>query len=161
MPTTLNVAAVDVVHPGWHQGSPDLLSEQALLTALHEELGCVATLMCIGTPHYSISEFEILARVVDGRTAAAGVEVYASTSREIAEHVEQAPELAPVLAFGANIVVDTCTYLAPVVRETTGAIVTNSGKWAHYGPSNLRRRVGLMSLEDCVRSAETGRVVAT
>lgn len=344
VPTTLNVAAVDVVHPGWHQGPPDLLSEQAQLTALHEELGCVATLtcapyqrmlrpragehiawaesnaiafansvlgartdrygdftdlcaaltgrvpdvglhrtenrratlvvhvpgvvdtglardlyfaamgyvlgsrstdhvpvmiglpadasedelkalgacaasagaialfhavgitpeaetlahatggadakltqitvsadelrqavrslcplregeavaaLCLGTPHYSISEFENLARVVDGRRAAAGVEVYVSTSREIAAHVEQAPELAPVLAFGANLVVDTCTYLAPVVRETTGAIVTNSGKWAHYGPGNLRRRVGLMSLADCVRSAETGRVAAT
>lgn len=344
VPTTLNVAAVDVVHPGWHQGPPRLLSEQAVLTTLHEELGCVATLtcapyqrmlrpgvgdhiawaesnaiafansvlgartdrygdftdlcaaltgrvpyvglhrpenrratlivrapdieetglardlyfasmgyllgsrsidhipaviglpvdaseddlkalgacaasagavalfhavgitpeaatlsdatggtngtvkeiavsardlretvrslcplragekiaaVCLGTPHFSIREFENLARIVYGRRAAADVEVYVSTSREIAAHVEHTPDLRPVLSFGARLVVDTCTYLAPVVRETTGAIVTNSGKWAHYGPGNLGRRVGLMSLERCLRSAETGRVAAS
>ncbi|MFD2497900.1 aconitase X [Rhizorhabdus histidinilytica] len=117
--------------------------------------------VCLGTPHFSIAEFEHLARIVDGRRASVDVEVYVSTSREIAAHVERTPELGPVLSFGAKLVVDTCTYLAPVVRETTGAIVTNSGKWAHYGPGNLGRRVGLMTLEQCVRSAETGRVAAS
>jgi predicted aconitase len=340
VPTTLNVAAVDVVHPGWHQGPAGILAEQALLTELHEELGCVATLtcapyqrmlrprlgdniawaesnaivfsnsvlgartdrygdftdlcaaltgrvpyvglhrpenrratlivrapdidatglardlyyaaigyvlgsrssghvpvvsglpsnaseddlkalgacaasagsialfhavgitpeattvsqatggikaglktvtitsddlheavrslcpvqpgekiaaVCLGTPHFSIAEFENFARLVHGRRASPDVEVYISTSREIAAHVESASELSAVLAFGTKLVVDTCTYLAPVVRETTGAIVTNSGKWAHYGPGNLGRRVGLMALEQCVRSAETGQ----
>ena len=47
VPTTLNVAAVDVTHPGWHQGPPDLLDAQAELTALHEQLGCVATLTAL------------------------------------------------------------------------------------------------------------------
>lgn len=115
--------------------------------------------VCLGTPHFSLAEFGRLARLVDGRRAAGGVEVYVSTSREIAGHVEQAPEFCAIGAFGVRLVVDTCTYLAPVVRETTGAIITNSGKWAHYGPGNLGRRVGLMSLEQCVRSAEAGRVV--
>jgi len=47
-----------------------------------------------------------------------------------------------------------------VVREGGGAILTTSAKYAHYGPGNLKRRVGLRTLEDCVRSAELGRVVA-
>ena len=46
VPTTLNVAAVDVVHPGWHCGPPELLDAQRELTELHERLGCVATLTC-------------------------------------------------------------------------------------------------------------------
>jgi len=114
--------------------------------------------MCIGTPHFSLAEFARFADAVRGRRAADGVEVYISTSREIAAQVAATPELAPVIEFGAKLVVDTCTYLAPVVRETHGAIVTNSGKWAHYGPGNLGRRAGLMTLARCIRSAELGKV---
>ncbi len=114
--------------------------------------------VCLGTPHFSIAEFEWLAVLVEGKPAAPDVEVYVSTSREIAAHVERASSLESLAQFGVRIVVDTCTYLAPVVRRTNGAIVTNSGKWAHYGPGNLKRRAGLMTLERCVRSARIGKV---
>ena len=55
-------------------------------------------------------------------------------------------------------ILDTCTYLAPVVPATDGAVLTNSAKWAHYGPGNLGLRTGLMSMERCIRSAELGTV---
>ncbi|WP_447763509.1 aconitase X [Sphingopyxis panaciterrae] len=115
--------------------------------------------MCLGTPHFSLTEFAVLAKLVEGRTAAPGVEVFVSTSREIAEAVETGPFGPPLAAFGMQLVVDTCTYLAPVVNRD-GAIVTNSAKYAHYGPGNLGRRVGLMSMERCVRSAVSGKVAA-
>lgn len=124
------------------------------------EIGEPIAAMCLGTPHFSLSEFAVLAAAVEGRRTAAGVEVYVSTSREIAARVQEDPAFRAISAFGVRLVVDTCTYLAPVVRATQGVIVTNSGKWAHYGPGNLGRRVGLMTLERCVRSAEAGRVVA-
>ena len=54
---------------------------------------------------------------------------------------------------------DTCTYITPVLREITGSVMTDSGKWAWYAPSNLGVDVALGSLEDCVRSAAAGRVV--
>ena len=37
--------------------------------------------------------------------------------------------------------------------------MTNSGKFAHYTPSNTGYGVVYGSLEDCVRSAASGRVV--
>lgn len=114
--------------------------------------------LCLGTPHYSMTEFQALSAAVAGRRAAAGVEVYVSTSREIAAVVDRDDRLAPLRDFGVKIVVDTCTYVAPVVRNSTGAIVTTSAKYAHYGPGNLRRRVGLMTLQRCIRSAELGKV---
>ena len=46
VPTTLNVAAVDVVHPEWSAGAPGLLADQAELTALYETMGCLPTLTC-------------------------------------------------------------------------------------------------------------------
>jgi predicted aconitase len=114
--------------------------------------------VCLGTPHFSIDEFARLAKLVDAQASSASVEVYVSTSREIEAEVRRRSDLACLFDFGVDIVVDTCTYLAPVVRESTGAIATNSGKWAHYGPGNLKRRVGLMTMERCVRSAVLGEV---
>lgn len=116
--------------------------------------------VCLGTPHYSIREFALFARAVEGRRRSPGTEVYVSTSREIATTIESDPAFDALYAFGVNIVVDTCTYLAPVVRQTSGLILTTSGKYAHYGPGNLGRRVALMTLERCIRSAEAGKVAA-
>ena len=114
--------------------------------------------VCLGTPHYSIDEFDDLATLIARQAGAASVEVYVSTSREIEAQVRSESRFSPLFAFGVNIVVDTCTYLAPVVREREGSIVTNSGKWAYYGPGNLKRRVGLLTLDRCLRSAVLGRV---
>jgi predicted aconitase len=38
-------------------------------------------------------------------------------------------------------------------------LMTNSGKFAHYGPSNTGYEVLYGSLEDCVESAVAGRLV--
>ena len=60
---------------------------------------------------------------------------------------------------GVTVVTDTCTYITPVLHEVTGPVMTDSGKWAWYAPTNLGFDVALGSLEDCVRSAAEGRVV--
>jgi predicted aconitase len=118
-----------------------------------ESVGAV----CLGTPHYSISEFGLLSQALRGRQRAPTVELYVSTSREIAALVEQEDEFEPLRKFGVRIVVDTCTYVAPVVRNA-GLILTTSAKFAHYAPGNLQRRTALMTLERCLRSAELGTV---
>jgi predicted aconitase len=115
--------------------------------------------VCLGTPHYSIAEFGLLNAALRGRQRAATVEFYVSTSREIAAVVEQQEEFEPLRKFGVRIVVDTCTYVAPVVRNA-GLILTTSAKYAHYAPGNLKRRTALMTLERCLRSAEAGTVAA-
>lgn len=123
-------------------------------------VGEAVAAICLGTPHYSLAEFDMLNEAVVDRRRGAGVELYVSTSREIAAQVEHDGRFAHLRQFGIKIVVDTCTYLAPVVRDTAGLILTTSGKYAHYGPGNLGRRVALMTLERCIRSAESGRVAA-
>jgi predicted aconitase len=112
--------------------------------------------VCLGTPHFSLSEFESLANLVADRRSV--VDFYVSTSREIVSQLADQPWAGHLTEFGVKTVVDTCTYLSPVVRHCQGVILTNSGKWAHYGPGNLGRRIGLMSLSDCLLSAERGHV---
>jgi predicted aconitase len=123
------------------------------------EVGEPISAVCLGTPHYSPSEFAILSAALDGRRIDPNVSIFVSTSREIAGFVEADATLGVLREAGVKIVVDTCTYLAPVV-QAPGLIVTTSAKYAHYGPGNLSRRIALMSLERCLRSAELGHVAA-
>lgn len=115
--------------------------------------------LCVGTPHFSLQEFRRMAGLVQGQRAAHGVDVLVSTSREIAGQVEAAGWAEPLRAFGMRIVVDTCTYLNPVALASAGIVVTNSAKWAHYAPGNIRRRSALMSLQRAVRCAVAGQIV--
>ncbi len=45
------------------------------------------------------------------------------------------------------------------MRELRGAVMTNSGKWAHYAPNNLGVEVAFGSLAECLASAARGRVI--
>jgi len=56
-------------------------------------------------------------------------------------------------------VVDTCTYITPILQEAVGAVMTNSGMWAYYAPGNLGVEVAFGELEACVASALAGRVI--
>ena len=49
--------------------------------------------------------------------------------------------------------------LLSIAKAKNGVLMTNSGKFAHYGPSNTGYDVLYGSLEDCVESAITGEVV--
>ncbi|PZU65878.1 MAG: hypothetical protein DI546_23590, partial [Rhizobium sp.] len=48
----------------------------------------------------------------------------------------------------------------PVFPTKTRALMTNSGKYAHYGPGLSGRAVRFGSLADCVESALTGRAAS-
>ena len=60
---------------------------------------------------------------------------------------------------GVEILVDTCSYIAPVLRPAGGAVMTDSAKWAYYAPGNLGFDVVYGSTASCVRSAVAGRIV--
>jgi len=46
VPTTLNVAAIDLVHPEYSQASPSLTEAQRSMTRAYQDLGCQPTLTC-------------------------------------------------------------------------------------------------------------------
>ena len=115
--------------------------------------------LCAGTPHFSLQEFKHLAERVRGRKARQSVDVFISTSRETAGQLDSADWADQLWEFGVKIIVDTCTYLTPVVLRGEGIIVTNSAKWAHYAPGTINSRSALMSMERCIRCAEQGKIV--
>ena len=113
--------------------------------------------VAVGSPHFSIEEFEQLAALVPGDRLT--VPFYVCTARATLEEAESRGFAQPLRAAGVEIVVDTCVVVTPILPATDGVLMTNSGKFAHYGPSNTGYEVVYGSLDDCVESARTGRVV--
>jgi predicted aconitase len=113
----------------------------------------------LGTPHFSRAEFARLAHLLAGETAHRSVEVFVSTSRAVLEEATQDGSIATCEAAGARIVVDTCTYVTPILGTDVRHAMTNSAKWAWYAPTNLDVSVTLGTLEECVASAVAGRLV--
>ena len=131
--------------------TPDMLraARDRLSTAGDGAIDCVA----LGSPHFSEAEFADLRRLAAGRRF--HVPVYVCTRRDLVER----NDLSDLEAAGAVIVADTCVVVTPILPSTGGVLMTNSGKFAHYGPANLGYDVVFGSLEDCVASAVAGRVV--
>jgi predicted aconitase len=118
--------------------------------------GSELSAVSIGTPHFSVSEFEGLLALLDGRRAA--VDFYVSTGRGVLAEIEARGWVPALDDAGVQVVVDTCTYITPIIRRDGGLVMTNSAKWAYYAPANLGIGVVFGSTEECVRSAIGGRV---
>lgn len=125
-----------------------------LSTTSREDLAAVS----LGTPHFSLAEFEALLPLLDGVRVDPGVDLYVSTGRDVLAEVERRGWLSVLDAAGARIVTDTCTYITPIMRVQDGPVMTNSAKCAWYAPANVGAEVVFGSLEECVRSAALGRV---
>jgi predicted aconitase len=117
------------------------------------------TAVSLGTPHFSVAEFERLAALLAKLPGPdPSVDVYVSTGRHTLTEAEKRGLLASIEEAGIKVVVDTCTYVTPILRRD-GVVMTNSAKWAYYAPGNLGVEVVFGSLEECVRSAGAGRVI--
>ena len=116
-------------------------------------------LVVLGSPHFSLEEFRQLAPLLDGKTRSAHVEFLVTTSRIMSELARAAGCLDPLTQFGGKLTVDTCILATPMLPPTVKTLMTNSGKYAFYSPGLLDVEVVYGSLEDCVDSAVTGRVV--
>ena len=115
--------------------------------------------VCIGTPHFSMREFERLVPLLAGEKVHPGTRFYVTTSRFVLAELEARGWREICESAGVELIVDTCTYFPPVFAGSTGTVMTNSAKWAYYAPESLGARVAFGSLAECVRSGLAGRVV--
>jgi hypothetical protein len=117
----------------------------------------VVDAVAVGSPHFSLAEFTTLDRLLRG--VKLRIPFFACTARDTLHELERRGMVDGLRAAGIDIVVDTCVVVTPILPAHGGVLMTNSGKFAHYGPSNTGYEVIYGSLEDCVRSAEVGAVV--
>jgi predicted aconitase len=126
-----------------------------LSTSTSTDLGIVS----LGTPHYSLTEFERLVELLDDRSIHPSVDCYVSTGREVLAAIQQRGWLDRLENAGIQLVTDTCTYVTPVMARRSGVAMTDSAKWAYYAPGNIGVEVVFGATSDCVESAVAGRVV--
>jgi len=116
-------------------------------------------MVILGSPHFSLAEFSLLAPLVAGQRTHPRVKFLVTSSRLMQQRAREAGILDAILGFGAQITLDTCILASPMLPPEIRTLMTNSAKYAYYAPSLLNTRVTFGSLADCVRSAIEGRVV--
>jgi predicted aconitase len=132
----------------------DLLSSWRELNSARDNRVDVVSL---GNPHFSLSEFAHLARLCRGRQRHPQVVLAITCGRAVLEQAREAGHIAVIEAFGATLVTDTCWCMLgePVIPLAAETLMTNSGKYAHYAPGLVGRKVHFASLAECVDAACT------
>ncbi|KJZ63765.1 cis-3-hydroxy-L-proline dehydratase [Pseudomonas fluorescens] len=128
-----------------------LLSWRELNSARDNRVDVVS----LGNPHFSLSEFAHLARLCRGRHKHPEVVLAITCGRTVLEQAREAGHIAVIEAFGATLVTDTCWCMLgePVIPLAAKTLMTNSGKYAHYAPGLVGRKVHFANLAECVDAA--------
>lgn len=115
-------------------------------------------LVSLGNPHFSFTEIACTAELCRGRKKAAAVRLAITCGREVYARAAAAGLVADLEHFGAEFLNDTCWCMVDrnQVSGTDAALMTNSAKFAHYGPGITDRQFYFSSLPACIDAACTG-----
>lgn len=114
-------------------------------------------LVALGSPHASLAECRAFADALAGRKAA--VATILTVGRRVMRDARADGTLGRLEEAGAQVVPDLCwcSITEPVFPPATRALMTNSGKYAHYGPGLSGRAVRFGGLAGCAAAAVSGR----
>ena len=137
------------------------ITKQALTTSFNElntAKSNAVDMVCIGNPHLSLTECETLARLVLNKKRDANVRFIVTLGREIHNEAAGHGYIDTLERFGVEIITDTCWCMItePVIPKNATILMTNSGKYAHYGPALVQRDMHFANLESCVKASCTG-----
>ncbi|WP_259759169.1 cis-3-hydroxy-L-proline dehydratase [Pseudomonas sp. GCEP-101] len=112
-------------------------------------------LVSLGNPHFSATECAELAKLVAGRRKHPDVALVITLGRAVQEEARAAGDVQVLEDFGAQLLNDTCWCMIgePVIPPACTTLMTNSAKYAHYGPGLAGRAVHFGSLAACVEAA--------
>ncbi len=121
-------------------------------------------LIALGNPHLSVSECQTLVELItksdQTEERSPHVRIMACISRAVQAQAEERGLIEPLQNFGIEFINDTCWCMLldpPVIPAAPDAtILTNSGKYAHYGPGLTQRKFKIGSTADCISAARTG-----
>ncbi len=145
-------------HPAARTVNVSLVDLRAARAQLTTAVGSFLDVVAFGSPHCSLSECRALATLMASQQAAPDVDVFVTTSRAVRDLLARTGDLAVLEAFGARVTADTCIVVAPLVKPNARVLMTNSAKYAHYGPGLLRVESVFATTAECVASAVAGKV---
>jgi len=132
-------------------------------------------LVALGNPHLSVQECQDLVTLIQSLSSSSSlsqpltkhpnVRIMACLSREIHSQADAQGHIDVLKDFGVEFINDTCWCMLldpPVIPPDANAIIlTNSGKYAHYGPGLTNRKFRYGSTVECVLTATTGEYPST
>ena len=127
--------------------------------ALSTHPGNRLDMVVLGSPHFSVTEFQALVPLVRGKERHPDVRFLVTCSRAVREVIGRMGLLEDLKAFGASLTVDTCPLTTPMLPADIKVLMTNSAKYAYYSPGLLNTAVVFGRLADCVDSAVAGKVI--
>ncbi|MCY3628823.1 MAG: aconitase X catalytic domain-containing protein [Bacteroidota bacterium] len=146
-------------------GKPPLRSATITMDMLRTVRGELTTtdddqldMIALGSPHFSLNEFALLSKLVEGKYKHERVQFLITASRVVRALADKAGYLEAIRRFGGDVTVDTCILTSPMLPDSINVLMTNSAKYAYYAPGLLGTRVVYGSLGDCVQSAMLGRI---
>lgn len=113
-------------------------------------------LVAIGSPHASLEECRSFADALQGGRVA--IPTIITAGRQIIAAAKGDGTLERLEVSGVEIIPDLCwcSISEPVFPVAAKALMTNSGKYAHYGPGLSGRAVRFGSLANCAKAALSG-----
>ena len=120
-------------------------------------------LVALGSPHYSLTECTALAAALAGRPRHPETQMIVTAGHQVIATAKANGTLDRLYQSGVQVLPDICwcSISEQVFPPQTRALMTNSGKYAHYGPALSNRAVRFGSLADCVEAALTGQVAVS
>jgi len=136
-------------------GIADLVTSWKELNSATEEN---IDVVCLGNPHFSVTECAALSTLCKGKKKHPEVAVIVTLGRDVYEAAIAARTVESLEAFGIQFINDTCWCMIdePVIPANAKTLMTNSGKYAHYGPGLVSRLMHFGSLAQCVDAACSG-----
>ena len=117
-------------------------------------------LVAIGSPHASTSECLKFLEFLMDKNEVVNVPTILTVGRETLVKLEEQGHLNQLTKLGVQVVPDICwcSITEPIFPSKTQTLVTNSGKYAHYGKGLTGRNVRFGSLENCASASINGYV---
>lgn len=119
----------------------------------------IVDLIALGSPHMSATECRAFADLMVGRQVYGDVSLVLTIGRQVKAELEADGTLARLEGAEAQVYPDVCwcSISKPLFPENARTILTNSGKYAHYGPALTGCGMRFASLADCAEAARTGK----
>lgn len=108
-------------------------------------------LAVVGCPHYSSEEVIRLAEIIKGRKVTDGKAFWVFTTAETESLMERMGLVAKLEEAGVKIMAQTCLVISPLVGGYE-ELITDSGKFASYLPSEHGIKIRYASMEECVKA---------
>ena len=117
-------------------------------------------LVAIGSPHASTSECLKFLELLEENNERVTVPTILTIGRETLSNLNHQGSLNKLSKLGVQVIPDICwcSITEPVFPPEAKSLLTNSGKYAHYGEGLTGRNVRFGSLSDCALAAMTGYV---